>query len=684
MPEQLFFTMLEISAATGIVITALVLLSPVLKRFYAARWSCLVWLLLSLRLLIPLKLSFPDPVIRIGVPDIFVSQLWQQDMAEAQPQAALTQNGAKAQPQTALTQNGAGAQPQAALTDDEAGAQPQDSYEPSAESLHTEAGAGGSPSKLLPAPSVPFTALWLAGTALFLLYQTAGFYAFKRRISRWNRPVTDKRVLDCIESVCRQMQPMKPVPVYINENISGPMMMGVFRPVLLLPGEDYPDSELAFILRHELIHYKRHHLWFKLLLLIMQAVHWFNPAVYLLAWQANRDLELSCDDEVTRDRTAAERKAYSETILSTIHGVRMRRNALTTYFYGGTKTMKERFRNIFDKRRKHSGFIMVTAILFTLLGTGSLVGFSAENTGSDKKAEKVENLQIDVQDANVIIRPSDDGTFKYDIDSTIHKLTTAQDGSTLIITLESTGKGNTSGMDMDVIYVPDTSYGTVTVNAEQAGVSLPSLDADYEIAGSDSAVSVRVSESFNRNIKLSLEESSGSLVIDPAAGNYTLSLDEEGSAISLPDSFPEYYYQRDYQYTAGNGLAQIDLKLQESAFSVNIENQKAEFPDLIASLEGGEEIKYGPFQLHKGDTWTPEITWDGEADEGIYIALQLTDKGDSFRVGQYQQRGVSSDGYSAMTVKSTGEYWIFVGNNGNAPVKNLQADVTFQYTDKKP
>lgn len=656
MLERLFFNMLEISAVTGVVIVALVLLSPVLKRFFAARWSCLIWLLLALRLIIPLKLSLPEPVIRVEVPDISVSGF--------QTQKPASPDGNQTQLQEQTLPNRTKAQPPD-------GTAPLQSPAPEPDSV-TLSTAHARPGLSL---SMLLTGLWLTGTAFFLLCQLGGYYAFRKQVLRWNRPVTGRRTLDCIQSTARQMQIKRPAPAYINEKISGPMIMGLLHPVLLLPSEDYADSDLAYILRHEFTHYKRRDLWFKLLLVTAQAVHWFNPAVFLLVQQANRDLELSCDDEVTRGRTAAERKAYSETILSTIHGVRIRRNALTTYFYGGTKTMKERFRNIFDRRRKHSGFIMAAAVLFTVLGAGSLVGFSA--AGKDPEAAK-ENLEINVKEANVIIKTSDDGEFKYDINEAIHKLTTVQDGATLIITLESTGAENNSGMDMDVIYVPDASYGTVTVNAEQAGVSLPSLDADFEITGSGSAVSARVSESFNRNIKLTLEESSGSLVIDPAARNYTLSLDAEGSAISMADSFPEYNYPPNYQYVTGNGQARINLSIRESAFSVNIENQKAEFPDLIASLEGGEEIKYGPFQLHKGDIWTPEITWDGEADEGIYIALQLTDKGDSFRIGQYQQRQVSSDGYSAMTVNSTGEYWIFVGNNGSTPVKNLQADVTFQ------
>ena len=76
------------------------------------------------------------------------------------------------------------------------------------------------------------------------------------------------------------------------------MVIGVLRPRLLLPEEGYDARSLAFILRHELTHCRRHDLWYQLALLLANAVHWFNPLIWLMVRQAQGDMELTCDDAV--------------------------------------------------------------------------------------------------------------------------------------------------------------------------------------------------------------------------------------------------------------------------------------------------------------------------------------------------------------------------------------------------
>ena len=69
------------------------------------------------------------------------------------------------------------------------------------------------------------------------------------------------------------------------------MILGLFRPVLILPQMELSQQQLAFIFRHELAHYKRRDLWIKWMFLLVQSVHWFNPLVHILAKKANLDLE---------------------------------------------------------------------------------------------------------------------------------------------------------------------------------------------------------------------------------------------------------------------------------------------------------------------------------------------------------------------------------------------------------
>ena len=62
---------------------------------------------------------------------------------------------------------------------------------------------------------------------------------------------------------------------------------------------------LKMIFRHELVHVMRHDLWYKLLLVAVSTVHWFNPIIHWMVRAADRDLEISCDERVTRQKDKA-------------------------------------------------------------------------------------------------------------------------------------------------------------------------------------------------------------------------------------------------------------------------------------------------------------------------------------------------------------------------------------------
>lgn len=211
------------------------------------------------------------------------------------------------------------------------------------------------------------TGLWLAGAALFALYHLIGTACFTRRAKRWSR-LAEGDALRLYGDVCREMALKKAPPLRISSAVDSPMVIGLFRPCLLLPGEEFPEQDLSFILRHELTHYRRRDLWYKLGLLAANALHWFNPLVWLLRREAERDLELTCDDAVVAGRDEAERRAYSEALLSSIHRQKgLSRAALSTHFYGGKEVMMERFRNILGKRgRKWGGLALVLALAATV------------------------------------------------------------------------------------------------------------------------------------------------------------------------------------------------------------------------------------------------------------------------------------------------------------------------------
>lgn len=96
-----------------------------------------------------------------------------------------------------------------------------------------------------------------------------------------------------------------------------PLTYGVFHPVILLPKELAQENseQLKFILAHEFMHIRHLDAVKKILLVLVCCVHWFNPLVWAMCVLANRDLELSCDENVVKYFGLQARSAYAHTLI---------------------------------------------------------------------------------------------------------------------------------------------------------------------------------------------------------------------------------------------------------------------------------------------------------------------------------------------------------------------------------
>ena len=142
--------------------------------------------------------------------------------------------------------------------------------------------------------------LWFIGVIVL------GIYIFFKNLNFWimikEKPLlTDKRVLDLLEDCKRRMKINTVLGVIITDRVKSPALFGYIRPRLLLPEgilETLNDAELAYVFMHELGHLKRHDIGISWLLTLLQIIHWFNPLVWLAFYQMRVDQESACDTSV--------------------------------------------------------------------------------------------------------------------------------------------------------------------------------------------------------------------------------------------------------------------------------------------------------------------------------------------------------------------------------------------------
>lgn len=360
--ERLMTALLELTLPMALVIAVLLAAGPLLGRRFTAKWRYWAWLLIAVRLLLPVGITLPQPVVTLPQPQgEFTYPVSREEPAPTEPAPV----GDPIQVVPGAAENDPYQQIETGMT------------APTGPSTETPKPAEPA---IIPTPaatrSIPVMEAvgwcWAAGTALFLLWQLGSYLVLRAKLSRSRRPLTDEAILAVLEKESAAAGRQKPLPVY-TAAVGSPMIVGAIKPTLLLPELELSTEQLSLVFRHELIHYRRRDIWYKLLLMLANAIHWFNPMVWLMVYAADRDLELSCDEAVVAGRDEAYREEYGRCLLAVVRAGMSRRTLFTTNFYSGKKTLKNRLATIFDTTKKHRGTLALAALLLAAAVAGSLV-----------------------------------------------------------------------------------------------------------------------------------------------------------------------------------------------------------------------------------------------------------------------------------------------------------------------
>jgi beta-lactamase regulating signal transducer with metallopeptidase domain len=138
---------------------------------------------------------------------------------------------------------------------------------------------------------------WLVGVAVMLTragLTLMGESRLRRRCAR----LLDEPVLSLVEQLRRQMRIGRRVAVCVSEHISVPGVVGCIWPALLLPASaisGVPIEDLRAVLIHELAHIKRYDYLVNFCQMVVEALLFFNPAVWWISRQIRIEREACCD-----------------------------------------------------------------------------------------------------------------------------------------------------------------------------------------------------------------------------------------------------------------------------------------------------------------------------------------------------------------------------------------------------
>lgn len=264
---MMFQNVFIISITTSFIIILLLLFSPIINKRYSAKWRYFVWLVLAIRLVIPIRFDIPAAPISLDVQDMVIYPRHSAIDMPANEQLSqdnrIFENYTESQNQSNVIKETETAKTSRVLT-------------------------------MLDLVKIA----WGLIAVLYFLYHILMYAVTKYRLKSHLKRI-DENIYQC-------------------NKISGPVMMGFFKPTILIPDKEYTIEERDLIIRHEKMHFKRKDTWYKLLLLAVNAIHWFNPIIYIMIRCANRDMEYACDNDVVKDRDMEYKKKYSLTILKSM------------------------------------------------------------------------------------------------------------------------------------------------------------------------------------------------------------------------------------------------------------------------------------------------------------------------------------------------------------------------------
>ena len=317
--------MLNVLITSSVLILVLILLRGLLRGKISLRFQYALWLLVAVRLLVPVSFGSTS----ISVLNA-VDRAGERQAVQTVPSENQVPPVSQTVPVTVPAQSGTAAVTPAAP-----------------DRPHTQALTAAQIAGLV----------WAVGAAAMAGVFLVSNLAFRRRLRRGAVPVD---VPGC------------PVPVYQSAAAPTPCLVGLVRPRIYLTPECAGDGQrLRHVLAHELTHRRHGDPVWSLVRCLCLTLYWYHPLVWAAAILSRRDCELSCDEGALARLGEGERAAYGRTLLSLVVPRTTPTDLLctATTMSSGKRGLMERI-TLIAKRPRMMALTLALAVLVSAVAVG--------------------------------------------------------------------------------------------------------------------------------------------------------------------------------------------------------------------------------------------------------------------------------------------------------------------------
>lgn len=236
--------------------------------------------------------------------------------------------------------------------------------------------------------------IWIAGILAMLLLVIKSALRL-HTLAKSALPLQNREARRLYQHCLEEMGIYRDIPIYSTAFLKSPIIVGLLKPRIYLPIHlisdyslshsthsegvcitGYPnrcsESDMRYILLHELQHYKHHDAIGSFLMNLAGVVYWFHPLVWYALREMRNDREIACDTSVLKMLEEDDYEDYGNTLINFAEKVSLTPFPFASGLGGNRKQMERRILNIasykkptFIKKLKGMTAFVLTAVLLS-------------------------------------------------------------------------------------------------------------------------------------------------------------------------------------------------------------------------------------------------------------------------------------------------------------------------------
>lgn len=226
---------------------------------------------------------------------------------------------------------------------------------------------------------------WITGILANLAFIFLGEKNIKNNIK--GKKYIDNNLENLLEECKIKLEIKNNIEIVLQEFKKTPSIIGVFKPKILITPEflRQDDKTKKYIIMHELTHYKRKDLLFNYALLSITVIHWFNPFVWIFFKKIRQDVELATDEMVLEKLQENEKKEYGMTLIKSLQIFQEEPyTAKILCVTDENKNMERRIKMVKLSNKFNKNKILIAIISLMVIIVGVILFFTQSNQYNSK------------------------------------------------------------------------------------------------------------------------------------------------------------------------------------------------------------------------------------------------------------------------------------------------------------